>query len=302
MIQRETEVQIDDQFVHCVAFIGVDTARGFRPEGTCFFLNVSEEEQTFTYAITAGHVIHNFPRDTITVRAQRKAGLPPKKYETQRAEWVFHHDRHVDICAYAINWRNWDVDGDLNILSLTVPQILLTQELGDHFGFGLGSDIFMPSAFIYVAGEKQNIPVVRFGNIAAMPIEPFVGSPRKPPFLIETRSIGGMSGSPVLFHTDPARKYRRQPLQTDPATGLRITPYFLIGMLLGGFDIEKSSADFVSMDAEAVVRTADVQFNSGMSIVLPHSQITELINQKELKKARARTLSEIRNSSGYREA
>jgi hypothetical protein len=36
MIQRETEMQIDDQCVHFTAFVGVTTTQGFYPEGTFF--------------------------------------------------------------------------------------------------------------------------------------------------------------------------------------------------------------------------------------------------------------------------
>jgi hypothetical protein len=168
MIQREAEVQIDDQFVHCAAFVGVDTARGFRPEGTCFFVSIYEEEQTFTYAVTAGHIIDNFSGDVMSIRVQRKTGLRPKPFKTRRDEWIFHRDRHVRICAYPINWRHWDADGDLDIIALAIPQILLTDELATHFGFGLGSEVFMPSAFVYLTGEKQNIPVVRFGSLFAV--------------------------------------------------------------------------------------------------------------------------------------
>ena len=55
MILREADMQIDSQFIHSAAFIGVQTERGFRAEGTCFFINVTEEEQTFPYIVTAGH-------------------------------------------------------------------------------------------------------------------------------------------------------------------------------------------------------------------------------------------------------
>jgi hypothetical protein len=96
----------------------------------------------------------------------------------------------------------WEKDGDLDIIALDAPRMFLDQVREDHFGFGIGSDIFIPSAFVSMAGEKQNIPIVRFGHVAAVALEPTDGSPRKPAFLIETRSLGGMSGSPVMFHTD----------------------------------------------------------------------------------------------------
>src|ERR1700730_18017548 len=105
-------MQIDDQFIHCVGFVGVETVRGFRPDGTCFFLNLYDDEHTFTYAATAGHVIRNFSSDVISIRVQRKSGLAPRIFDTKRDEWIFHHDPNVDICVYTVNWRNWEADGD----------------------------------------------------------------------------------------------------------------------------------------------------------------------------------------------
>jgi hypothetical protein len=136
------------------------------------------------------HVIENFKIRQISVRVQRKPPLPPKPIETYSADWINHPDKNSDICAYPIDWQAWEKDGDLDIIALDAPRMFLDQVREDHFGFGIGNDIFIPSAFVSMAGEKQNIPIVRFGHVAAMTLEPTDGSPRKPAFLIETRSLG----------------------------------------------------------------------------------------------------------------
>jgi hypothetical protein len=149
----------------------------------------------------------------------------------------------------------WEKDGDLDIIALDAPRMFLDQVREDHFGFGIGSDIFIPSAFVSMAGEKQNIPIVRFGHVAAVALEPTDGSPRKPAFLIETRSLGGMSGSPVMFHTDPGRRFKREPLPTDPNTGLRIAPYLLVGILIGTWHGQYAS-DFLQPENSGLLTDA----------------------------------------------
>ena len=131
-----------------------------------------------------------------------------------------------------------------------------------------------------------------------MALEPVImASPKRSAFLVETRSLGGMSGSPVMFHTDPARAGRREPLQTDPTTGLLIGPYFLVGILLGGWS-GQYTADFLTRNGVGT----DVEFNSGISVVIPSSSIMEVINQEALRNTRNETISEIRKTSGYRPA
>ena len=280
MIKREAEMQIDGQFIHCAAFVGKKTELGFYAEGTCFFLQIIEDDWVFTYAITASHVIRNLMGDVVSIRVQSQPNRLPKIFKTKRHEWVNHPDAKIDICAYTIDWRTWNAENDLDIRALTAPGILLTPEREELFGFGIGSEIFIPSAFTAVLGEQQNIPVVRFGHVAAMALEPvMLASPKTPAFLVETRSLGGMSGSPVMFHTDPTRGGRREPFRTDPTTGLLVSPYFLIGMLQGVWS-GQYPGDFIAKDD---LKT-DAEFNSGISVVIPISQVMEVIKLNELRK------------------
>ena len=103
------------------------------------------------------------------------------------------------------------------------------------------------------------MPVVRFGRVAAMPMEPMPGSRRKPAFLIETKSLGGVSGSPVLFHIDPHYRGKRESLPIDPVSGLVVAPYYLIGMLVGTWSSQYES-DLIETDDQAS-SPKDVEYN-----------------------------------------
>jgi hypothetical protein len=55
-------------------------------------------------------------------------------------------------------------------------------------------------------GRHQNVPIVRVGNFASYPAEQIqTGFGRMDAFLIEARSIGGLSGSPVFVHIGNVR-------------------------------------------------------------------------------------------------
>ena len=63
----------------------------------------------------------------------------------------------------------------------------------------VGSPVGLTGLFVHHHGSSRNIPIVRSGNIAAMTDEPV--STRRglmTAFLVEVRSIGGLSGSPVF--------------------------------------------------------------------------------------------------------
>jgi hypothetical protein len=64
---------------------------------------------------------------------------------------------------------------------------------------GIGDAVFITGLFSHHPGKARNLRVIRVGNIAAMPDEP-VKTQRgeMEAYLIEARSLGGLSGSPVF--------------------------------------------------------------------------------------------------------
>jgi hypothetical protein len=66
-------------------------------------------------------------------------------------------------------------------------------------------------------GRQRNIPIVRIGNVASMPHEPVATKNRGAieAYLVEARSVGGLSGSPVLVQLGIVR-----PKTDDPGADL----------------------------------------------------------------------------------
>ena len=64
---------------------------------------------------------------------------------------------------------------------------------------GVGDEVFITGLFTKVQETTKNIPIVRTGTVAMIPGEkiPF-GDNLIEAYLVEARSIGGLSGSPVF--------------------------------------------------------------------------------------------------------
>lgn len=304
-------MHVDEGMLKCVGFIGSPTAAGFSAIGTCFFLYMVQETEGCAYLVTARHLvrplrrpfsarIEEYPLDqTIHVRIPRK-DRPPVVVPFKRGEWIPHDDVYVDLCLVPLDFREWDINDDLDVTTLSSDSICLTEKATAHFGFGLGSEIFIPSVFVGHEGERANAPIIRVGNIAAMATTPIRGaSPKRPAFLIETRSLGGTSGAPVFFHVDPYRRFRRQEAVVQPGTGYQIVPYFLVGVFIGSHGGSYID-DFIVSDAAEKLIPTDADFNAGIGVALPIQLVLDMLGQKEVADMRKATLAVIEQRTGYR--
>ena len=104
----------------------------------------------------------------------------------------------------------------------------------------------------HVPGEKTIMPIARFGNLALIPAEPI---PWKGKFieayLLESRSIGGLSGSPV-FAKMPTKKSE--------------SSFCLLGVLRGHWD--------------------ERDVNVGIAAVTPAIKVAEILSKPELVRER----------------
>ena len=121
------------------------------------------------------------------------------------------------------------------------------------------------------AGTKKNTPVVRTGNIAAMPEEP-VDTARGPmeAYLVEARSIGGLSGSPVFVHLGIVRNVEGQVKFATQKWGV----FYLLGMMQGHWEMPLLDVDFANEDERGLVTA-----NMGIAVVSPADRILEVLNQ-----------------------
>jgi hypothetical protein len=287
------------------------TERGFAATGTRFFVNVSEGEHDFAYFVTAAHVIwpdrkrkSQSPDGTMHVRINLKNGGHKIEKTCIKTEWIFHEDRQIDVCALPVRTHaRQSSDGtDISYLSLPEISVPFRAALDPKMHPRLGEEVFITGAFIGRIGERRNIPVVRIGNIAALPEEPLeFTSPRRPAFLIETRSLGGISGSPVFInyeaHSGRGRSHVLQAAEVnaDDPTKRRekiIVPYGLLGMMLGSHSGQYAE-DFVSESDTDILPPQDADFNAGIGVAMSIADIIEFLNNNPtLRQTRNEILAE----------
>jgi hypothetical protein len=311
-------MQVDDVILKSAAFIGFPTERGFAAVGTGFFATLQQGEHDFVYFITAAHVTwpgrkreRQPPDTTIHIRTNLRAGGSKVEPTKVKDEWVFHEDRQVDVCALPLGLHNTtaaeEID-DISFLALPSISVPFLVGLDRNKTPRLGDEVFITGAFVGRIGEHKNIPVVRIGNIAALPQEPLeFASPRRPAYLLETRSLGGISGSPVfLNYSHPANRGRphffqatevnaTDPTKTRPKT---IVPYGLLGMMLGSHSGQYAE-DFVSENDTDILPPKDADFNAGIAVAMSVVDIIEFLeNNSMLKQKRDGAISEREKAVG----
>jgi hypothetical protein len=192
--------RIYDAFVDCAIYLYAsedDAERGEKSGGSGFLLGVPTTDLPtngwFTYAVTNRHVVEN---GGSVIRLRTKSGKHFPMPIDDRA-WVFHPDGDdIAICPILFDYQN--------MRYRCVPrESLLDREIVAKYNIGPGDDTFMVGRFINHEGTQQNLPTVRFGCIAQMPLEPVKQSGRRfdqESFLVESRSIGGYSGAPVFVY------------------------------------------------------------------------------------------------------
>jgi hypothetical protein len=147
-------------------------------------------------------------------------------------------------------------------------------------GIGIGDEIYVTGLFRFVTGKDSNQVVTRMGSLSMIPSErvPSMKWHRDgiEGYLVESRSIGGLSGSPVFVQ----RSIEVQPTENTGRRPLAACAMFWLGLVHGHWDVKENQVDGFSSDAWSKGRE---QINTGMAIVVPFDKIMEVIKQEELK-------------------
>jgi hypothetical protein len=154
--------------------------------------------------------------------------------------------------------------------------MFLSDEIMRSKSIGSGDEVFITGLFAHLSGSKRNLPIVRMGNIAMMPGEPVPTTAFGDieAYLIEARSIGGLSGSPAFV---------RETVQ------MGLGSFYLLGLMHGHWDIPPQQKN----DELQVGEDMFSRVNLGIAIVVPAKKILEVVNQPELLEMR-RTADEKR--------
>jgi hypothetical protein len=232
-------MQIPDFIRRCVVFVAYRTESELKPLGTAFLVRKEIPGRIFgvTYAITAKHVVRQVKaRATydgkLVLRCnQRNGGYIA--VDTEISAWEEHPSSTADVAAIQAEW-DWR---KLDHLVLNIDECLVTPQVIRGQNISLGDEIFFVGLFVKHSDTSRNFPIIRVGNIAAMPEEPIKTKDFGliDGYLVEARSIGGMSGSPVIFYA-PHRQIGEAALVQKM--------FYLLGLIHGHWDAADATEDF----------------------------------------------------------
>jgi len=193
--------------------------------------------------------------------------------------WDHPNDNAADVSVIRI-----DETSEMDVSHIGSSDLATLEMLRKH-DFGIGDDVFVIGLFSFAPGEKQNMPIVRHGNIAMLPNEQLqteLGFTDA--YLIEARSIGGLSGSPVFVRKTVMIRTRRvdgEEIEQFDSFLSGAGGSLCLGLAQGHWDVKESKINSpgVMHDQHGV--------NMGIAIVVPAFKILETLNRTELVNDRA---------------
>lgn len=280
---EDYNMRVPDEVRDCVVFLGIQVTRdGGRTDfvwgGSAFFISVPSETQPETtlypYLVTAKHAIDEIGDREIFMRInQRQGGAAIASL--RGARWHFHETESATV--------------DVAVLPLAPPleqfaykcvgyDAFLTDTGIETMGIGVGDEVFMTGLFAHLSGKEQNIPIVRMGNVAMMPNDtvPTDEYGDIEAYLIEARSIGGLSGSPVFVRGSIGVHI--------PATN---TPLYLMGLMHGHWKVPSGDVNPTPL-LDSAISGKNETINMGIAIVVPARKIMEVLSMTELRDHRAK--------------
>jgi hypothetical protein len=250
----------------CVAFLGRRHEGEEKIIATAFFLSLRCGSFHFPYLVTAGHVIERTKsRDwsddgIVYLYLNSKSGTRFKTIRCETKHWYFHPtDRAVDVAVLPFKLLP---ELDHTVVESEDPIEVLSNPR--RWRIDIGTDVFITGLFLRHKGKRRNIPILRTGTIAALPEEPVTlvgvdGEEREiKAYLVETHSVGGLSGSPVFANPIVTTKVRDE-------TQL-MARHIWIGVVSAHWDFEPDRSD-------------QENINSGIAIVSPKESVLEVLNE-----------------------
>lgn len=283
-------MQINEDILKCVVFLGTKGKKNdepFRPRATGFIVDYNYRGFSFIHLVTADHVVAQllgtgfdiYCRANMIgggVKEVRLAGDCWKSYPDERSK------TDVAVCPFnphgsGFDYRSLPIFGDMSIAA--------TSDVLNANHMGLGDETFIVGLFRSHFGKERNVPIVRIGNLSAMRDEPVKAGDYGyiDAYLVEARSIGGLSGSPVFVNRPPFQILQNGSIVQT--TGLR---HLLLGLVHGHFDVSDLKNDTVVED-DGERKTS---INTGVGVVIPIEKIIETIEHPDLVELRAAAMAE----------
>lgn len=278
---------VPPEILKCVAFVGAKKADGeYSFFGTAFIVGFAEGRSYAkpVFFVTARHVIEGIKRlgaTSVWLRINMKTGQSAWT-ETAIESWFFHPtDKAIDVAIVELG-----ISFELDHLVFPIERAGTRQVLRD-LEVGHGDEVFITGLFRHHKGSKQNIPIVRVGNLACISEEKIQTKEfgEIEAYLIEARSIGGLSGSPVFLNVGGVRFHGGQLKMSQGPL------FFFLGIIHGHFDVKSSQVDGTD-DLNLTVE----RVNTGIAIVTPFEKVNEVILEYKRKGVESGAIIQVAKS------
>ncbi len=280
----DINMKIPDDIKRSIVYLGVKRDGKITYRATGFLVSVPCERfhnMTFSYMATAKHNADKLMQEDIFyIGANSKEGrIVNIAVKKENVEWLFHPtDDSADVAVISMNVPLAGFD----IANVPLAVFLKESDIAE-VGAGAGDEVCIVGLFSFHPGTSKNHPIVRTGNVAMMPDEPIFTEYSKntkahnglmQAYLIEARSIAGLSGSPVFLI-----KSKFIPDGDKVILG----QLYLLGLIHGHWDVSPDSAiDGFQEDSDRRPNRVNV----GIAIVAPAQKIIDIINRKDAAEER----------------
>jgi hypothetical protein len=200
---------VPEAILECVAFLATqdpgEDASERKCRGTAFFVRVDTKRQasTYHYLVTAKHCVAQSIKENKELYVRLNLHDGGCDYVRIHGGWMTHEDPSVDLAVLPFTPDN------SRFRYMGIPSGGMADDPKfTKYHLGIGEEVVIAGLFTRRAGHEENLPIVRFGNISAMPSEPLPDTKTGLDFhayLVEARSFGGLSGSPVFAYLNPVR-------------------------------------------------------------------------------------------------
>jgi hypothetical protein len=276
----EPLVKFPPEVLKCVAFLEVQKEKTREVRGTTFFVSyntaegLEDPDAWATFAITSKHVIENMKSVSVDGNShlrlnKREGGLA--SYAIPLSSWQvpwYGHNSDVAIAPLELSFAEYD--------HLALPNhCFLDGEFISQNNWGVGDEVFFPGLFSGRPGNLSNIPVIRTGNIACMPAEKIKTQYSEfRAYIIEARSFGGFSGSPIFISVDRSGSTYWMEDHHVPSTGISL---FFLGYIQGHYNDENG-------------------LNTGLALAVPSQNVLGALVSDDFADHRTAALNEARQS------
>jgi hypothetical protein len=269
---------VPPELLKCVVFLGyVNQKNEEKLAGSAFWVSRIPYDDIKgyqpAYLVTAAHVLDQIRADARDNKVRVRVNLSDGGQEwrdTFLGCWKVYPDPAFDLAILKIG-----IDEAIDHVAFPQSWFISKQSMEDDGRkIELGDELFFAGLFYPHTGEKKNIPIVRVGNVAALRDEPVLNRDGHlmDAYLVESRSIAGLSGSPVFIDVLLAKQVHQG--ARSYITGSNPSKFRLVGVIHGHFDWDDAEPDVVADDGRRKLGV-----NMGIAIVVPAEKIVKVMDE-----------------------